>query len=218
MNTVTTKKFSFPSKKRTNKTQQRKNRFVKNRVTSVRLRDFGGMPDIIKVTLKTSIGFVGLGVSTAVANGKSYFLNQGTTGILGWPTFSGVYDSYMVHAARIKVFFSNTSTTIPVRCLIFPYDTDLLTSLPLTEDDTFVEAKYAKTAVVSNSGGGRDSVSVSNSVSVSELVGFQASAQQVNLTGYTGSANSISVYTAPLDQWKWYVSVQSMTGAYLASN
>jgi hypothetical protein len=49
-----------------------------------------------------------------------------------------VYDAYLIHGCRIEVQFVNTSTTIPCRVNIAPYDTDKITAFPLATDDVMV--------------------------------------------------------------------------------
>jgi hypothetical protein len=123
-----------------------------------------------------------------------------------------------VHSSTITVEFFNTSTTVPVRALVFPYDIDLITSLPLAIDDPFVESKYARIANISIAGGGHDSRSITSSVSVASLEGVKkVDATNALLSGYTGSSNSSTAYSQPQDRWQWYVSCSTVTGANLGT-
>lgn len=182
-------------------------------------KDIGGFPSQMRVTLCETFTALSMGVITAPANGRSFQLNLLMANAAGYPALSLVYDNYLVTGARIEVEFSNTSATLPVRALVIPYDIDTAASLPLTIDDPFAQSQFAETRTVSIAGGGRDTVKITNSVSLSALTGiFPITPQSSTLSGFTGSVNSTVAITAPIDLWRWYISVESVTGANLALN
>jgi hypothetical protein len=117
------------------------------------------------------------------------------------------------------VFFANTSTTIPVRVLVVPQDVDSLPTLPTATDDAFNEAKYCKSSFLSVQGGGHDTMEITNYADLSELTGiFPLTEMSTSLSGFTGSVNSATGTSDPIDAWNWVVSCQSLSGGNMALN
>ncbi len=135
---------------------------------------------------------------------------------LGWANLANVYDECLVHGCKIVIRIWNSSTTIPVRLNIVPIDNDLLVSLPVSGDGGFVNTKYAVQTEMSTKGGGREAVSLSSAIKVSELYGGPLDLKNDELQGYCGGANSSTTYTFPADRFSWYVSASSMNGSNLA--
>jgi hypothetical protein len=212
MNTVVTKKSSFPSKKANKRTRR-------PRVSLQRVFASPGFPDRYFARLTTGSTNAAFGSGTGVAYGRTNALSALSVGATGYIALSSVYDKYLVHSSRLEVTFFNLSTTIPVRTLVVPIDTALAASLPLAVDDDLTEIKYAQVGMLSILGGGHDSMKVSSSASMASLSGVKPfTSLASSFCGYTGSANSANAYTTPTDNFKWYYSVQSANGSNIAAN
>lgn len=203
------------------KSKQRTRKFAIERAPSVVFcRSPSGFPDHYHAVLVSASTNQALGIGSTASNGKTLSMNgMSTFNVLGQVALTSVYDSYIVHKASAYIQFFNLSTTVPCRVLVVPVDADLITSLPLATDDALVDLKFAKVNILSVLGGGHDTVSISNTVNISDLLGIKPlTAQCSTATGFTGSPNSSTAYSQPLDKFEFYVSAQTANGANLASN
>lgn len=182
------------------------------------VRELGGFPDRMRTFMKTSSTANALGANTTASKGFSQNLNNPYVTTLGWPALSSVYDSYLIHGCKIIAEFVNTSTTVPVRINIAPYDIDKLTAFPLAVDDLMVAQPHAVTGALSVSGGGSDVRKLQRSIDVATLSGTKVTTAVETLTGYTGSVNSTHAFANPIVSFAWYVSAQTMTGVNLGTN
>jgi hypothetical protein len=196
---------------------QRKPKAKKQDTKMVICRNVGGFPDQYRCRIASAATNQPLGAGTGVASGLSIALNAPPATARGFVALSLVYDSYIVTASKIKMIYSNISTTIPCRTLLLPYNVAQVTVLPLTPDDNFVSSANAKLGELSIIGGGHDTNIVESSVTVADLTGVALTTQAANYVGTTGSTNSSNVYSAPLVAYKWYAGVQSVNGSNIAT-
>lgn len=176
-----------------------------------------GFPDRYFAGLETVIKNVPLGGAT-IASGVSELCNTLSTNSVGSTALRSVYNSYIVHRARISVTFVNFLTTQPLRVLVTPLNAEQSQSLPLANDDDFCELKFAKTAVCSISGGGKDVQKVTVDVDLNSLLGSNTQFQAPFISGFTGSSNSTVAFTSPANNFTFYVSISSISGTNTGVN
>lgn len=190
----------------------------------VRVTQRSAFPDKARVKFMFTRTNLSLGDNTSPGFFQERTLNDPTNNNadipLGWAQWSDVYDSYMVRGCMFKAVFTNTSTTIPVRAVMCPFDNDtILTGFPNILGDVFLRNNYAKSKYLSIAGGGRDIQIIKKFVPLKRLSGLgRLTLANETYQGYTGSGNSAHTFTQPTALWNWAFGAATTTGANLASN
>jgi hypothetical protein len=131
----------------------------------------------------------------------------------GWPTLSLVYDSYLVKSCHVFATVFNKSTTESYRFTIAPFNSEQATAYPTPTDDQWANNPFSATAVVGNSGS-ENVKTLSNSISIPRLAGLPKIDQSYDsYAAYTGSLNSLNVFSIPQESYKWNFSIQSLDGS-----
>jgi hypothetical protein len=150
--------------------------------------------------------------STANTQGFNY---PSTLGGLGWTNLSDIYNKYFVTRSFVRLTVINKSTTVSYRVNVVPINSYILTSLPLATDDLFVNNPFSEFKVVSPLGSGPNVVNIEVDLPVHSVAGLPKKIDQYadQYCGTTGSANSTESFAAPISDYSWIYSVQSMDGS-----
>lgn len=191
----------------------------------------GGFPDTYSTPLVYLTNQIAMGDNTAVGYQRLITLNDPTNNNAiapqGWTILTDIYDTFLVHASKIKLTFQNTSTTIPCRLVVAPMDSDTSNitqtsgvAINLTTYNSIASSPYAKVYNLSAMGGGKDTVSLSRYIKVAKYAGEGRHLKPSNdrFLGNTGSANSTRAFSQPTALYRWIYAVVTSTGANLASN
>lgn len=190
----------------------------------------GGFPDTYSTPLEYLTSVIGMGDNTNTGYQKVFALNDptnnNTVSPLGWSILSDVYDTYLVHACKMKLVFQNTSATIPCRVVIAPMDVDVSNitqssiAINLTSFNLIAQSPYSKVYNLSAMGGGKDTVTVSRYIKLAKYAGEgrNLSAKNDRFLGQTGSSNSTKAFSQPTALYRWVYAVVTSTGVNLSTN
>lgn len=189
----------------------------------------GGFPDTYWTPFTYSAQALGMGDNANVAYQRVVTLNDPTNNQgffpLGWDTLRTVYDTYLVHAAKIKLTFQNTSATMPCRLVICPVDADSA-NIPQANGgisagtfNSLAMSAYAKTFNLSVMGGGKDTVTLKSFMRVGKYAGIKRlSVKDDRYLGNTGGPESSRSFAQPVAIYRWIYAVVSATNATLPNN
>lgn len=191
----------------------------------------GGFPDTYFTPLVYTQTGLGFGSTTTPGSTRSIALNDPTNGNTvspqGWDILKLVYDVNLVHYSKIKVTFSNLSTTIPYKAVIVPVDNDsdnitfgaaLLTA---GQFEALCQSPYAKVFHLSALGGGKDVITCKHGIKVAKLSGDGMKKLTPSYSRFlmnTGSSNSSTAYTVPTASYSWIYGVLTVSGANSSVN
>jgi hypothetical protein len=182
---------------------------------SLSCQEIAGFPSVYKWRYSTSATNQSFSVSTnpstAFTQGFNYPYIQSS---LGWSNLSDVYNKYCVTRSFVRLTVINKSTTVSYRVNVVPINSYILTSLPLATDDFFVDNPFSEFKVVSPLGSGPNLVNIQMDLPVHLVAGLPKPVDQFadQYCGTTGSANSTETFAAPISDYSWIYSVQSMDG------
>lgn len=125
---------------------------------------------------------------TNIGNNSGFFLQ-----------YSNIYTSYLVKGCAIKIRYLNTSTTVPMMCVLIPYPDTTIPS-PAFYDD-YQEFKYARTRIACIQGSGSELVSLKGYISTKKINGLddKLSNSNVDYAGKMGASGN-----NPSKTWTWY--------------
>lgn len=137
--------------------------------------------------------------------------------IQNWQTFADQYDEYVILGSKceVQVFNqlddpnnpNNGGYGVPFRLMIVPVDGDqsILANMSLNQYVDVEESQNVKKVMVNQAGQPNSLKTLYNRMSVKHLSGHKAVAENSDLTAYTGSTSTSTVYSTPIDRYNWLV-------------
>lgn len=140
--------------------------------------------------------------------------------IQGWDQLTSMYDEYVVTASAVNFMLYNNDATgnnMPLKCVLLPIDKDTNSiqagNLNQTAFLSLSEAPNARTKYLNVPNQSNSLMTrFKNYISVRKLSGHKPTAENSDLSAYTGSTNSINAYSKPIDQYLWFLAIGSIDG------
>jgi hypothetical protein len=182
---------------------------------SLTCKEIGGFPSVYRWRYSASQTGQAFPISANPSSGFSQGFNYPTNVTqLGWSNLTDIYNSYVVTGSFLRVMVVNKSATSAYRITTCPINASLLAALPTVTDDVFVNNPFSSSKVVATAGSSPNLVNLESGFPVHKIAGLSKPVDQFadSYSGFTGSANSVSIFTRPNDDYYWYISCQSMDG------
>lgn len=216
--------------KRPRRTMRKRRVYRRRRVVAFRNPvKRGGFPDTYFTPFTYTTQALGMGDNTGLGYQRVITMNDptnnNTLAPLGWIVLRDIYDTFLVHACKIKLTFQNTSATIPCRLVLAPMDADssnisqTATAINASTFGLIAQSPYAKVYNLSAMGGGKDTVTLSRTLKIGKYAGIRKlSVKDERYLGNTGGTESSRSFTQPTAIYRWVYAVITATGVNLSTN
>lgn len=184
-------------------------------------KELGGFPSVYKWRYSVSATNVVMPLSVNPSTGITWGFNFPHNRLnLGWANLTGPYNSYVITSSFARVMAVNKSAATSYRVTSTPINAALLLGLPLPTDDRFVTSPFSQSRIVTPIGSGPNMVNIESGFPVNKVAGLSRPVDQFAdaYSGYTGSANSVQVYTLPANDYYWNFTIQSLDGTAIPAN